>query len=40
MVSAGVALLAAVAVLAGSIGWIMRDRAARQSKLNDDLTAS
>ena len=29
MVSAGVALLAAVAVLAGSIGWIMRDRAAQ-----------
>ncbi|MGO9922994.1 MAG: protein kinase domain-containing protein [Isosphaeraceae bacterium] len=40
MVSAGVALLAAVAVLAGSIGWIMRDRAARQAKLNDDLDAA
>ncbi len=40
MVSAGLALLAALAVLAGSVGWIMRDRAARQAKLNDDLDAA
>ena len=40
MVSAGVALLAAVAVLAGSIGWIMRDRAARQAELNDNFYAA
>ena len=40
MVSAGVALLAALAVLAGSVGWIMRDRAARQAKLTADLDAA
>jgi serine/threonine protein kinase/Flp pilus assembly protein TadD len=32
MVSAAVALLAALTVLAGSVGWIMRDRAARQAR--------
>jgi serine/threonine protein kinase/Flp pilus assembly protein TadD len=39
MLSAAVALLAALTVLAGSIGWIMRDRAARQAKLTFDLNA-
>ena len=40
MLSAAVALLAALTVLAGSIGWIMRDRAARQAKLTADLDAA
>ena len=33
MLSAAVASLAALTLLAGSIGWIMRDRAARRAKL-------
>src|SRR5262249_34005288 len=40
MVSAAVALLAALTVLAGSVGWIVRDRAARQAKRNADLQAA
>ncbi len=40
MVSAAVALLAALTVLAGSIGWIMRDRAARQSRTTADVQAA
>ena len=40
MLSAAVASLAALTVLAGSIGWIMRDRAARQAKLTADLHAA
>jgi len=40
MLSAGVALLAALTVLAGSIGWIMRDRAARQFKATAELRAA
>ena len=40
MLSAAVASLAALTVLAGSIGWIMRDRAARRAKLTADLHAA
>ena len=40
MVSAAVALLAALTVLAGSIGWIVRDRAARQARRTADLQAA
>ena len=40
MVSAAVALLAALTVLAGSVGWIMRDRAARQAKRTADVQAA
>jgi serine/threonine protein kinase/Flp pilus assembly protein TadD len=40
MVSAAVALLAALAVLAGSVGWIMRDRAARHAKWTSDIEAA
>jgi tetratricopeptide (TPR) repeat protein len=37
MLSAAVASLAALTVLAGSIGWIMRDRAARRARLTAEL---
>ncbi len=40
MVSAAVALLAALTVLAGCVGWIVRDRAARQAKWTADLQAA
>ena len=40
MVSAAVALLAALTVLAGSVGWIVRDRAARQARRTADLQAA
>ena len=40
MLSAAVASLAALTVLAGSIGWIMRDRAARRAKLTAELDAA
>ena len=40
MVSAAVALLAALAVLAGSVGWIVRDRAARQARRTADVQAA
>ena len=40
MLSAAVASLAALTVLAGSIGWIMRDRAAQQAKLTADLQSA
>ena len=40
MLSAAVASLAALTVLAGSIGWIMRDRAAQRAKLTADLHAA
>ena len=40
MVSAAVALLAALTVLAGSVGWIVRDRAARQAKRTADVQAA
>ena len=40
MLSAAVALLAALTVLAGSIGWIVRDRAARRARLTADLQAA
>ena len=40
MVSAAVTLLAALTVLAGSVGWIVRDRAARQAKRTEDLQAA
>ena len=40
MLSAAVASLAALTVLAGSIGWIMRDRAARRAKLTADLQSA
>jgi serine/threonine protein kinase/Flp pilus assembly protein TadD len=40
MVSAAVTLLAALTVLAGSVGWIMRDRAARQAKRTADVQAA
>jgi serine/threonine protein kinase/Flp pilus assembly protein TadD len=40
MVSASVALLAALTVLAGSVGWIMRDRGAWQAKRTADLQAA
>ena len=40
MVSAAVALLAALTVLAGSVGWIVRDRAARQAKRTAELQAA
>ena len=40
MVSAAVASLAALTVLAGSIGWIMRDRAARRAELTADLQSA
>src|SRR5208282_1228318 len=40
MLSAAVALLAALTVLAGSIGWIVRDRAARRAELTTDLHAA
>jgi serine/threonine protein kinase/Flp pilus assembly protein TadD len=39
MVSAAVALLAALTVLAGSVGWVVRDRGARQAKANAELQA-
>ena len=38
--SALVALLVTVVVLAGSVGWIVRDRAARQAKVARDLQAA
>jgi eukaryotic-like serine/threonine-protein kinase len=40
MVSAAVALLAALTVLAGSVGWIMRDQAARQAKMTAGVQAA
>jgi serine/threonine protein kinase/Tfp pilus assembly protein PilF len=40
MLSAAVAALAALTVLAGSIGWIMRDRAARRAKLTGDIRSA
>jgi serine/threonine protein kinase/Flp pilus assembly protein TadD len=40
MLSAAVASLAALTVLAGSIGWIMRDRAAQRAKLTEDVLAA
>jgi serine/threonine protein kinase/Flp pilus assembly protein TadD len=40
MLSAAVASLAALTVLAGSIGWIMRDQAARRAKVTGDLRAA
>ena len=40
MLSAAVASLAALTVLAGSIGWIMRDRAAQRAKLTAELHAA
>ena len=40
MLSAAVASLAALTVLAGSIGWVMRDRAARRAKLTDDIRSA
>ena len=40
MLSAAVASLAALTVLAGSIGWIMRDRAARRAKLTAELRSA
>ena len=39
MLSAAVASLAALTVLAGSIGWIMRDRAAQRARLTAQLDA-
>jgi serine/threonine protein kinase/Flp pilus assembly protein TadD len=38
--SASAALLVTLAVLAGSAGWVVRDRAARQAQLTADLQAS
>jgi serine/threonine protein kinase/Flp pilus assembly protein TadD len=35
--SAGAALLVTLAVLAGSVGWVVRDRAARQARIVADL---
>ncbi len=40
MLSAAVASLAALTVLAGSIGWIMRDRSARRTRLTADLLSA
>jgi serine/threonine protein kinase/Flp pilus assembly protein TadD len=40
MLTAAVAALAALTVLAGSIGWIMRDRDARRSKTTAELRAA
>jgi serine/threonine protein kinase/Tfp pilus assembly protein PilF len=40
MISAAVASLAALTVLAGSIGWIMRDQAAHRAKLTAQLDAA
>ena len=40
MVSAAVTLLAALTVLAGSVGWIVRDRAARQARRTADIQAA
>jgi serine/threonine protein kinase/Flp pilus assembly protein TadD len=40
MLSAAVAALAALTVLAGSIGWIMRDRAARRAKLTGEIRSA
>ena len=40
MLSAAVASLAALTVLAGSIGWIVRDRAAQRAKLTAQLHAA
>jgi tetratricopeptide (TPR) repeat protein len=38
--SAAVGLLAALAVLAGSVGWVLRDRAARQARIATALQAA
>jgi serine/threonine protein kinase/Flp pilus assembly protein TadD len=38
--SAAIALLAALAVLAGSVGWIARDRAARQARVANEIEAA
>jgi tetratricopeptide (TPR) repeat protein len=38
--SAAAALLVTLAVLAGSVGWVVRDGAARQAKLDADLQAA
>ncbi len=40
MLSAAVAMLAALTVLAGSIGWIMRDGAARQARLTGEIRSA
>ena len=40
MLSAAATLLAALTVLAGSVGWIMRDQAARQAKITAELQAA
>jgi serine/threonine-protein kinase len=40
VVSAAAALVMGLAVLAGSIGWVVRDRAARQAKLAFDVQAA
>jgi eukaryotic-like serine/threonine-protein kinase len=40
MVSAAVALLAALTVLAGSVGWIMREQAARHARRTAELRAA
>ncbi len=40
MLSAAVASLAALTVLAGSIGWIVRDGAARRAKLTGDIRSA
>ena len=40
MLSAAVASLAALTVLAGSIGWIMGDGAARRAQLTADLQSA
>jgi serine/threonine protein kinase/tetratricopeptide (TPR) repeat protein len=40
MLSAGVTLFAALTVLAGSVGWIMRDAAGRRAKTTADLRAA
>jgi tetratricopeptide (TPR) repeat protein len=38
--SAALALLVSLAVLAGSVGWVVRDRAARQARIRADATAA
>ncbi len=40
MMSAAATLLAALTVLAGSVGWILRDQAARQAKITAELRAA
>src|SRR5262249_31074543 len=38
--SAAIGLLVALAVLAGSVGWVLRDRAAQHAKIANDLRAA